>query len=703
MSDTKITKVMMDDNSINVSKEVDMVFSIANTLRGPYKSDKYKDVIIPMIIIRRLECALAKTKDKVVAAYKKNPKVPKQLLTKISGYQFYNTSDFDLASLLNEAPAIVENFNFYIDSFSPNVQDIINSLEFKKEIEKMDKNNRLLGVVKKFSELDLDPNTIDGIKMGYMFEEIIRKFSENAEAGDHYTPREVIRLLTSILLAEGNSDLFSEGKEITVLDMACGTGGMLSTTYDFIKRMNPDANVRLFGQENNPESYAICLADMLIKGQTSENIRFQDTMKKDCFDETSMRFVIANPPFGVAWGGKDAGDGVEKAVRDEYKKGSKGRFGAGLPGTGDMQLLFMQHAIYKMDEDCGRAAIISNGSPLFSGGTSSGESQIRRYMLEKDLIEAIIALPTDLFYNTGIGIYAFILSKNKRKERKGKIQLINAMDFWEPLRKSLGNKRKEISKDQIRQITEIYADFKPGKYSKIYDNDEFLYKEYAVYQPLQRKGAITVTSISALKKSSYFTSNSNIFNESEFEELSEMNPRSSADEKKYKKYLKGKKFIASVIEALEKNISDKEYRDYSKFKTVLKKILVGIEGCTASRLDKIAEELSVIDKTAVIQKDKKGIAIPDPTTKDTEIVKYSEPEEVYFKREVLPHIPDAIWFFEENLSAKNPVVKTGAEFPFTRYFYEYKTPEKSKDLLDKFMMIEKSITTKITLLNESEG
>lgn len=703
MSDTKITKVMMDDTSINVSKEVDMVFSIANTLRGPYKSDKYKDVIIPMIIIRRLECALAKTKDKVVAAYKKNPKAPKQLLTKISGYQFYNTSDFDLASLLNEAPAIVENFNFYIDSFSPNVQDIINSLEFKKEIEKMDKNNRLLGVVKKFSELDLDPNTIDGMKMGYMFEEIIRKFSENAEAGDHYTPREVIRLLTSILLAEGNSDLFSEGKEITVLDMACGTGGMLSTTYDFIKRMNPDANVRLFGQENNPESYAICLADMLIKGQTSENIRFQDTMKKDCFDETPMRFVIANPPFGVAWGGKDAGDGVEKAVRDEYKKGSKGRFGAGLPGTGDMQLLFMQHAIYKMDKDCGRAAIISNGSPLFSGGTSSGESQIRRYMLEKDLIEAIIALPTDLFYNTGIGIYAFILSKNKSKERKGKIQLINAIDFWEPLRKSLGNKRKEISKDQIRQITEIYADFKPGKYSKIYDNEEFLYKEYAVYQPLQRKGAITVTSISALKKSSYFTSNSNIFNESEFEELSEMNPRSSADEKKYKKYLKGKKFIASVIEALEKNISDKEYIDYSKFKTVLKKILVGIEGCTASRLDKIAEELSLIDKTAVIQKDKKGIAIPDPTTKDTEIVKYSEPEEVYFKREVLPHIPDAIWFFEENLSAKNPVVKTGAEFPFTRYFYEYKTPEKSKDLLDKFMMIEKSITTKITSLNESEG
>ena len=693
----------MDDTSINVSKEVDMVFSIANTLRGPYKSDKYKDVIIPMIIIRRLECALAKTKAKVVSAYKKNPKAPKQLLTKISEYQFYNTSEFDLSALLDEAPAIVENFNYYIDSFSANVQDIINSLEFKKEIEKLDKNNRLLGVVKKFSELNLDPDTVDGMKMGYMFEEIIRKFSENAEAGDHYTPREVIRLLSSILLAEGNSDLFSEGKEISVLDMACGTGGMLSTTYDFIKRMNPDANVRLFGQENNPESYAICLADMLIKGQTAENIRFQDTMKKDCFEDTFMRFVIANPPFGVSWGGKDAGDGVEKAVRDEYKKGKKGRFEAGIPGTGDMQLLFMQHAISKLDKMNGRAAIITNGSPLFSGGTSSGESQIRRYMLEKDLIEAIIALPTDLFYNTGIGIYAFILSKNKRKERKNKIQLINAMDFWEPLRKSLGNKRKEISRNQIKEITEIYANFKPNKYCKIYDKEEFLYKEYAVYLPLQRKGAITEASVIALMHSMYFTSNSSIFSKSEFEELEDMNPRSSADEKKYRKYIKGQKFVTAVTEALSSNISDKEYMDYAKFKSKLKKILNGVEGCTASRLDKIAEELSVIDKTAIIQKDKNGNIIPDLTTKDTEIIKLNENVDEYFQREVLPHIPDAIWFFEENLTTKNPIVKTGAEIPFSRYFYEYVTPENSIDLFDEFMTLEKTITEIISDLVESEA
>jgi type I restriction enzyme M protein len=392
---------MMDDKTIDASKEIAMVFSIANTLRGPYKPDQYKEVIIPMTILRRLECALAPTKKAVVAAYKKNPKAPEQLLCRKSGYQFYNTCEFDLTNLLTEAPSIVENLTFYIDSFSSNVQTIFEELKFKQVIKDLDKYNRLLGVVKKFSELDLNPDTVDNVKMGYMFEEIIRRFSENAQAGDHYTPREVIRLLTSILLAEGCSDVFSEGREVTVLDMACGTGGMLSTCNDFILRMNPDANVRLFGQENSPDSHAICLADMLIKGQEANNIRFADTMKEDCFEDTAMRFVIANPPFGQAWSGNDAGDGVEDAVRKEHKKGKNGRFPAGLPAGGDMQLLFMQHAIYKMQKKVGRAAIISNGSPLFSGNTTSGESQIRRYMLENDLVEAIIGLPVTAFLQHG--------------------------------------------------------------------------------------------------------------------------------------------------------------------------------------------------------------------------------------------------------------------------------------------------------------
>lgn len=665
-----------------------------------------------MIILRRLECALAKTKKAVVTAYKKNPKAPAQLLCKKSGYQFYNTCEFDLANLLTEAPAIVENLTFYIDSFSPNVQDIFEELKFKEEIKNLDKHNRLLGVVKKFSELDLDPDRVDNVKMGYMFEDIIRRYSENANAGDHYTPREVIRLLTSILLAEGCSDVFSEGREVTVLDMACGSGGMLSTCYDFILRMNPDANVRLFGQENNPESHAICLADMLIKGQAAENIRFADTMKQDCFDDTSMRFVIANPPFGQSWGGKDADDGVEKAVRDEHKKKTGSRFPAGLPATGDMQLLFMQHAVYKMQKGVGRAAIISNGSPLFSGNTTSGESQIRRYLLENDLVEAIVGLPTQLFYNTDIAIYAFILSKGKRKERKGKVQFINATDLWTPLQRSLGKKRREISKDQIKLITEVYADFVPCKKtqwcekrkhdcvieSRIFDREEFLYKEWSVYQPLQRRGTISEASIETLRTSAYFTANTNVFNEAKFEELEQTNPRSSADEKAYKKQVNGKKFTEDVIAALKQHESDKVYDDFSKFVVVLKKILADVDGMSPSRLNSIAMELSEIDKTAVVQKDKKGHVLIDPTTKDTEIIRLNQDAEEYMQSEVFPHIPDAMYMYEFDESKPESTTnkeKLGAEFPFTRYFYEYHEPEKADDLLAQFMELEKSLSAKI--------
>ena len=712
MPDHKITQVMMDDNTIDASKEIKMVLSIANTLRGPYRAENYKDVIIPMIILRRLECALAKTKKAVVAAYKKNPKAPAQLLCKKSGYQFYNSCEFDLANLLTEAPAIVENLTFYIDSFSPNVQDIFEELKFKEEIKNLDKHNRLLGVVKKFSELDLDPDRVDNVKMGYMFEDIIRRYSENANAGDHYTPREVIRLLTSILLAEGCSDVFSEGREVTVLDMACGSGGMLSTCYDFILRMNPDANVRLFGQENNPESHAICLADMLIKGQAAENIRFADTMKKDCFDDTEMRFVIANPPFGQSWGGKDADDGVEKAVRDEHKKKTGSRFPAGLPATGDMQLLFMQHAVYKMQKGVGRAAIISNGSPLFSGNTTSGESQIRRYLLENDLVEAIVGLPTQLFYNTDIAIYAFILSKGKRKERKGKVQFINATDLWTPLQRSLGKKRREISKDQIKLITEVYADFVPCKKtqwcekrkhdcvieSRIFDREEFLYKEWSVYQPLQRRGTISEASIETLHTSAYFTANTNVFNEAKFEELEQTNPRSSADEKAYKKQVNGKKFTEDVIAALKQHESDKVYDDFSKFVVALKKILTDVDGLSPSRLNSIAMELSEIDKTAVVQKDKRGHVLIDPTTKDTEIIRLNQDAEEYMQAEVFPHIPDAMYMYEFDENKPESTTnkeKLGAEFPFTRYFYEYHEPEKADDLLAQFMELEKSLSAKI--------
>lgn len=723
MAGNRITQVMMDDQAIDASKEIAMVLSIANTLRGPYRAERYKDVIIPMIILRRLECALdvkdtkGKTsREKVLAELKKNPKAPDQVLVKKSGYPFYNKCEFTLANLLTEAPAIVDNLTFYIESFSANVQSIFEELKFKEEIKTLDKHNRLLGVVKKFSELDLNPETVDNVKMGYMFEDIIRRYSENADAGDHYTPREVIRLLTSILLAEGCNDVFLEGKEITVLDMACGSGGMLSCCHDFIMRMNPDAKVRLFGQENNPESHAICLADMLIKNQAAENIRFADTMKTDCFEKTDMRFVIANPPFGQPWGGKDAGDGVEKAVRDEHKK-KNGRFPAGLPATGDMQLLFMQHAVSKLKKDVGRAAIITNGSPLFSGNTTSGESQIRRWLLENDYVEAIIGLPSQLFYNTDIAIYAFIISKNKAQERKNKVQLINATDVWTPIKRSLGKKRREIDRNQMRLITEVYSDFREETRtqwnekrkhnckieSRIFDRDEFLYKEWAVYQPLQRRGVINAEAIEKLRTSAFFTANSNIFSEGTFEELEQTNPRDGKAEKQYQKMLRGREFTIAVIKELKKHESDEVFMDYGKFENKLKTILSEVEGYSASRLTGIAMAMTVIDKNAVIQKDRKGNILIDSTTKDTEIIRLNQDVKAYMDAEVYPHVPDAIYRYEydpKKADSSTNKEKLGAEFPFTRYFYEYHEPESADALLAQFMELEKSLTKKIAALQK---
>ena len=709
MKEKYFYEVMFDDTSIDVSKEVGLVWSIANSLRGAYTSDKYKDVIIPMVIIRRFECALEATKDAVVARHKQNPNLPAALLCQISKYPFYNYSDYTLKRLLDDSDNIAENLKSYIESFSANIQLILEKLlKFSTQIEKMDKSNRLYSVVRKFSDLDLYPEHVDSIKMGYIFEDIIRRFSENAEAGDHYTPREVIRLMANILLAEGCDDLLTEeGKIATVLDAACGSGGMLSTTYDFLRRKNPYVDVRLFGQEINPESYAICLADMLIKGQDIKNIKGEEeanTLTTDCFPDQKMRLVVMNPPFGKEWGGKDAPDGQEKAVRAEFKKG--GRFEHGLPGTGDAQLLFMQHAINKLDEKNGRAAIISNGSPLFSGGTTSGESQIRRWMLEEDLIEAIIALPSQLFYNTDIGIYIFILSRNKRPGRRGKVQLINAVDMWKPLRKSLGKKRREIDRDSMVKITELYSKFEENQYCKIFPNEEFMYKEYAVYQPLQRRGVLDAESIERLRTSSYFTSNSSIFNETDFEQLKEMNPRSAADEKKYQKYLAGQQFVADVLAILETNCSDQVFMDYGEFEKYLKSLLGKVEGMSASRLTGIAMVLAVMDKTAVVQKDRKGEIIKDTTTKDTEIIKLTQDPEKYFEAEVYPHVPDAIWAYEFDPEKKESATnkeKLGAEFPFTRFFYEYKEPEKADDLLAQFMELEKSLSEKIASLQESEG
>ena len=700
MADRTIIDAMWDDSPVDVTTEVNFIWSIANKLRGPYRSDKYKDVIIPMTIIRRLECALAPTKDAVVKQYKNNPNFPAKAMYRISDCQFYNTSEYSLSELLNDADHLADNLRSYIIGFSANVRDIILSkergLNFDSEIDKMDKNNCLFPVVKAFSELDLNPLTIDNVKMGYIFEELIRKFSENAEAGDHYTGRDIIKLMVNILLAEGCDDIFDDGKVITILDQACGTGGMLSTAYNFIKRYNPTADVRLFGQENNPESYSICLAEMLIKKQNAENICYQDTMKADCFKGTKMRFVLENPPFGQAWGGKDAKPGVEEAVNEEYKKGFDGRWGAGLPGSGDMQMLFLQSAIDKMDDALGRCAIIENGSPLFTGGTASGESQIRRWMLEQDLIEAIIALPTDLFYNTGIATYIWVLSKNKRQERKGKIQLIDASQIYHKLRKALGNKKNEISPEDRSTITKLYANFEETEVCKIYKNEEFIYREYTVMQPLQRSYAITQERIAAMLSKGSLSA---LYDEAKVTELENAEELTGKDQKRLESYVNNKPIYDAIVAALEAAVSEEIFYSPAAFMPVLTKVLAH---ATADKklLERIADGLSVMDKQAEIQRDRKGEVIYDKETKDTEIVKFEEDIDTYMAREVLPHIPDAKAFFEENLSAKKPVVKTGAEIPFTRYFYKYQQPTPSEELAARFMELELSVSERVAKLFE---
>ena len=688
----KIIDTMWDETPINITQEANFIWSIANKLRGSYMPDKYGDVIIPMTVIRRFECALAKTKSAVVAQYKANPSFPPKALCRISGFPFYCTSEYDLAELCNEPDLIAGNFKSYVNGFSQNVREILDQLEITKHIDKMEKDGCLYTVVKAFSELDLGIATFDSIRMGYIFENLIGRFYQNVDAGQFYTGRDIIKLLVEILMAEGCDDIFDDQKVITVCDQACGTGGMLSTAYNYIKHYNPTADVRLFGQELIGPSYAVGLAEMLIKNQDSENFLHVDTFKIDCFPDIKMRFVIENPPFGTPWSGKDAKDGQEQAVLEEYRKGTAGRWGHGLPSGGDSQMIFLQSAIDKMDETNGRAAIIENGSPLFNGDTGSGESQIRRWLLESDLLEAIIALPTDLFYNTGIQTYVWILSKNKRKERRGKVQLINADKFYHKLRKAVGDKKNEITPEDRKIITHLYADFEENENCKIFKNEEFMYREYAVYQPLQRSYAITEERIEQmLSKGSL----NGLYDEAKVAELENQGVSiSDADKKKLEKFYANKPVFDGILQALRENVAEKVYLSSEPFLARLSEILI----CDKKWLAKVADGLSVMDKTAEIQRDKKGNILYDKETKDIEIVKYEESIDDYMAREVLPHIPDAVAFFEENLNAKKPVIKVGAEIPFTRYFYKYQQPVPSEELEQKFLNLEKSVSERVKKL-----
>ncbi len=470
----------------NVKESANFIWSIADLLRGDYKQSDYGKVILPLTVLRRLDCVLEKSKADVLKKFEQlkttNIENLDPILNKTAGYNFHNRSQFDFNKLIADPNNIASNLRNYINGFSEDAREIIEQFEFENQINKMDDNNLLFMVVKRFQETDLHPDHISSMEMGYMFEELIRKFAEisNETAGEHFTPREVIKLMVNILFLNDREILTKKGITKTIYDCCAGTGGMLSVAEEYLNELNPDARLEVFGQELNPESYAICKSDLMIKGQNASNIKKGNSISEDKLENEKFDYLITNPPFGVKW------EKFAKNVKQEHEQlGHGGRFGAGLPSVGDGSFLFLMHLMAKMKPEGSRLALVFNGSPLFSGSPSKtkNESSIRQWIIENDLLEAVIALPNQLFYNTGISTYVWVISNKKPAERKGKVQLINAIDFSKKMSKSLGNKRNEISNKQIAEITKIYGDFKPNEYSKIFENKEFGYAKVTVERP----------------------------------------------------------------------------------------------------------------------------------------------------------------------------------------------------------------------------
>ena len=488
----------------NIKESANFIWSIADLLRGDYKQSDYGKVILPLTVLRRLDCVLQDSKADVLKKFEQVKSMNIQnldpILNKVAGYNFHNSSLFDFDKLIADPNNIAANLRNYINGFSEEAREIIEQFEFDNQITKLEESNLLFLVLKRFQEIDLHPENISSMEMGYMFEELIRKFAEisNETAGEHFTPREVIRLMVNLLFMNDRDILTQKGIVKTIFDCCAGTGGMLSVAEEYLHELNPDARLEVFGQELNPESYAICKSDMLIKGQKPDNIAKGNSLrsksdakvKGDQFIDHKFDYLITNPPFGVKW------KKVEKEVKEEHESlGHGGRYGAGLPSVSDGSFLFLMNLMSKMKpkaEGGSRLAIVFNGSPLFSGSPSSkqNESSIRQWIIENDLLEAVIALPDQLFYNTGISIYIWIISNHKVKERRGKVQLINAVTFFKKMGKSLGNKRNELSEEHIGQITKLYGDFLETDCCKIFDNKDFGYSKVTVERPLMKNGKV---------------------------------------------------------------------------------------------------------------------------------------------------------------------------------------------------------------------
>jgi type I restriction enzyme M protein len=625
------------------------IWAVADLLRGDYKQSEYGKVILPLTVLRRLDCVLEATKKAVLDRTEKlRGRVDnvEPVLCAVSGEQFFNTSPLDFRRLLDDPGQVAGNLEAYIAGFSSAAREIIDKFDFNAQITRLDRANLLYLVVSRFAEIDLHPSAVSNLEMGYLYEELIRRFSElsNETAGEHFTPREVIRLMVNLLFAEDDEALTGPGVVRTLFDPACGTGGMLSVAEDHLRSLNPAVRLEVFGQELNDETYAVCRSDMMLKGQDASHIFRGNSFSEDGHPGRTFDYLLANPPFGVEW------KKVEDEVRREHDKGFSGRFGAGLPRINDGSFLFLQHMISKMKppaEGGSRLAIVFNGSPLFSGGAASGESEIRQWIIENDWLEAIVALPDQLFYNTGIPTYFWIVTNRKRDERRGKVQLVDARDYWVKMRKSLGEKRKEISSEQISEITHLYGDFVEGERVKIFPNEAFGYQRITVERPLRLRWEVTEDTATQLAQTKQWA-------------------KLSSNEQ---------------IEVTEK------LRQLEGTTTTDRKALANAAGSLPKAIEKpLWDILAVSDPEAPIVTNQKGEPEPDPDLRDNENValpsvpvtwtenadgrlaslEYRTVVEDYMAAEVVPYVPDA-W-------VDHTKTKLGYELPLTRCFYKYLPP-----------------------------
>jgi len=661
------------------------IMSTADLLRDYYKRSKYADVILPFTVLRRLDCVLAPSKNAVLKKFEEFKVRLDDLsgiLKKAAGYSFYNTSKYDFEKLLDDPNNIKLNLIDYINGFSPNVREIVDKFKLREQINYLDEKDLLYKVVQKFADREktnLHPDSLSNHEMGYVFEELIRQFNEqsNENPGEHFTPREIIRLMVNVLMSKDKDELSKKGKIVTVYDPACGTGGMLTIAKEHIvTHINPGATIELFGQEVNDETFAVCKSDVLIKGENAENIKYGSSFSRDGLKAQAFDYILSNPPYGKEW--KQDGD----FIRDEHERGSTGRFGAGLPRISDGQLLFLQHMISKMHpvdgKEMTRITIVFNGSPLFTGDAGSGESEIRRWVIENDWLEAIIALPNQLFYNTGILTYIWILTTKKEDKRKGKIALINATDMYVKMRKSLGDKRNEISENQILEITELYLENVKNGRVQIFDREEFGYRKITVERPLRLNFKTSGERIARLVEQKAFANLA-------------VSKRKKDLKAKLKEEEEGKEFQEQIKRVL-RDMDNVLHKDYSEFIMVLENAFKNAKiELTASLKKALINALGERDETAEIVRNKDGEPEPDSELRDYENIPLGQDIYQYFEREVKPYVPDA-WISEKVRDHKDGKIgKIGYEINFNKYFYKYEPPRNLEEITADIMALKGEI------------